>query len=288
MGKQKPNEHNDDHIYFSINEVAKQIDVVPATIRNWEKQGLFTARRSVNGYRVFDFNDLERLRVIKQRSKDERMGMNAIRMMYGGDISSQPAERKESAVSKKLLSKKWKEYRQQHGYLLDEVAKETGISASYLSKIENCQANASLEVLQKLAAFYGESLLYYVAPVESENSLVRKDEGEKFSIGEGIIVESVTGLRDNFLSTMIYTAEQGAGSAEASIHSGEEYIYLLAGKLEFKIGENTYTLRPGDSLSFRSRDPHSWRNIGKRTARMLWIYTSGAGAAVNTGTAETQ
>ncbi len=40
-------------VFFSITEVARQIGVVPATIRNWEKQGLFTARRSDNGYRIY-------------------------------------------------------------------------------------------------------------------------------------------------------------------------------------------------------------------------------------------
>lgn len=64
-----------DQVTFSIYEVAEQIGVVPATIRNWEKQGIFTSKRTPNGYRIFDFHAIEYLKKIKQYSKDENMGI---------------------------------------------------------------------------------------------------------------------------------------------------------------------------------------------------------------------
>jgi len=277
MCKDNDGEKND-NIYFNINEIAKQIGVVPATIRNWEKQGLFTARRSSNGYRIYDFRDLEILRTIKQYSKDENMGINAIRMIYHSQPQNALRSQQEATVSKQLLSEKWKEYRQQHGYLLDDVAKAVGISPSYLSKIEHGQANVSLEVLEALAKFYGESLLYYVGETDNESHIVKKHQGEAFAIGiPGVTVESVVALRQNVINTLIYTAEPGSGSAGVSVHSGEEYIYLLSGRVEFTLGEDEkYILEPGDSLCYPSHKPHMWKNTGKRTARILWVYTHGS------------
>jgi len=154
-----------DELYFTINQVAKEIGVVPATIRNWEKQRLFTAKRTKNGYRIYSMGDIEKLRNFKQYSKDERMGINAIRMLYGTEEESglpQKETRGAVEVSKKLLSQKWRECRLSRGYLLEEVAQAIGISAFYLSKIENVQANVSYDILQKRAEFYGENILYYV------------------------------------------------------------------------------------------------------------------------------
>ena len=54
-----------DDVLFNINQVAKMLGVVPATIRNWEKNGLFVAKRKSNNYRVFDFDDIELLKKIK-------------------------------------------------------------------------------------------------------------------------------------------------------------------------------------------------------------------------------
>ncbi|MCL2579628.1 MAG: helix-turn-helix domain-containing protein [Oscillospiraceae bacterium] len=264
---------SEDNIYFNINTVAKKIGVVPATIRNWEKQGLFVARRSANGYRIYDFKDLDTLQSIKQLSKDENMGINAIRMMY----KAQPYTEREVAVSRRLLSEKWRESRQKRGDLLDDVAKAVGISPSYLSKIENGQANVSLEVLESLAKFYGESLMYYVGEPESESHIVRKNQGETFTVGvPGVTVESVVALSNSPMNAMVYTIEPGSGRSDVSIHSGQEYVYLLSGRMEFVLDEaDRYTLDPGDSLCYPSHRPHTWMNIGKRTAKVLWVYTHG-------------
>jgi DNA-binding transcriptional MerR regulator/quercetin dioxygenase-like cupin family protein len=265
-----------DGVFFTIAEVANQIGVVPTTIRNWEKQGLFVAKRSESGYRIYSMADIEYLRGIKRHSKDEGFGISAIKKLYTRPVNHIIPQKKEEEeqVSKKLLSQKWKDCRMQRGYLLDDVAQKIGISSSYMSKIENGQANVSYAVLQKLAAFYGENILYYISDSEVENHLVRKDEGEVFSIGiDGISVESVVSLKKHTLSSMIYTAEPGTGRMSPSSHSGEEFIHVLAGRVSIMLREQEYILKSGDSLSFRSTEPHSWYNYGKTQARILWVYT---------------
>ena len=65
---------HDDNINFSINQVAKMIGVVPATIRNWEKYGLIEAKRSSNNYRRFSLDDINTLKKIKEYSIDKKNG----------------------------------------------------------------------------------------------------------------------------------------------------------------------------------------------------------------------
>ncbi|MDR1920723.1 MAG: MerR family transcriptional regulator, partial [Candidatus Adiutrix sp.] len=96
---------NQDELYFKIADVAHQIGIVPATIRNWEKQGLFQAKRSEKGYRVYDLDDIEQLRSIKQLSKDKSMGINAIRMFRRRnpeETGRAGAGGREAVVSKRL------------------------------------------------------------------------------------------------------------------------------------------------------------------------------------------
>ena len=54
-------------------------------------------------------------------------------------------------------------------------------------------------------------------------------------------------------------------------HPGEELVYLLEGRLEFVVNEQRYCLEPGDSLHFRTQQPHSWRNPGTKDAVALWM-----------------
>lgn len=275
------NDTIDSGIFFTINEVAKQVGVVPATIRNWEKAGLITIRRSSNGYRIFDLQDIAFLKKLKHKSKDENFGINGLKLLCqdkcatGIPQTRSAPEPFQQNVSKRLLGAKWREYRLKRGYNLEDVANSVGISASYLSKIENEQANVSYEVLQKVAEFYGENLLFYLTDTEESSNLVKKGSAESFEIGiPGLRVESVIALRNHTMSALIYTAEPGSGHIQNSAHNGEEFIHIITGKIEFVLNDTEkYMLSAGDSMCFNSAISHRWRNMGSRTAKFLWVYT---------------
>lgn len=270
---------NQDELYFTITDVAKQIGVVPATIRNWEKQGLFTAARTDSGYRVYSVNDIELLHNIKRYSKDENMGIKAIRMLCAPreDLISRTRSGppSEATVSKKLLSRKWKEYRLARGYLLEDVANAAGISTSYLSMIENDQTrNVSFKVMQRLAEFYGESILYYVNEAENDHPQVKSGEGEVFSIGvEGVLVQSISARKGYTLSPMLYTVQAGAGRRGPVTHHGDEFMYILKGHIRVNLEDKEFDLKTGDSFSFHSSESHSWYNCGQSEAKIIWVYT---------------
>ena len=64
----------------------------------------------------------------------------------------------------------------------------------------------------------------------------------------------------------------GASSGDRPLeHPGEELVYLVEGTLEFTVGDQVYTLTPGDSLHFRTVQPHAWRNPGSEDAVALWM-----------------
>ena len=72
----------------------------------------------------------------------------------------------------------------------------------------------------------------------------------------------------------LFRISSGAGSGEAYTHEGEEFLYVLRGRLEIALDDGEcYHLRPGDSFYFESDIPHSWVNPGKHEAWVLWINT---------------
>ncbi len=71
---------NDDALYL-LNDAAALLGVAPLTIRKYEKDGLFTARRDLHGARVYSDADIEKLRrLIKQRQ--ERHGLTGVRRRH--------------------------------------------------------------------------------------------------------------------------------------------------------------------------------------------------------------
>ena len=54
-----------DGVLFKRAQAAKELDLTIDTIRNWEMNGLLTVKRKKNGYRVYDSNDIKRLKIIR-------------------------------------------------------------------------------------------------------------------------------------------------------------------------------------------------------------------------------
>jgi mannose-6-phosphate isomerase-like protein (cupin superfamily) len=57
------------------------------------------------------------------------------------------------------------------------------------------------------------------------------------------------------------------------MHEGEEVGYVLSGVLELTVSGVEYLLYDGDSFVYRSEEPHSYRNPGEVTTRVLWVST---------------
>lgn len=259
-----------DELSFNISQAAKMVGVSAATLRNWEKTGLFAPRRSGNGYRYFTIDDVETLKLIHSRAHNG--GVHSRPHLANGGVQNGGRQ----ILSKSLLGEKWKKSRLKLGFSIDYVARQTGISASYVSKIENAQAkNISFKILQTLASFYGEDILYYYRREDADVSpLVRKGEGEPLSNNlPGVSLESLERLPGGRLSIMRFTVDPGCGQLETISHSGEEAVHVLEGSVEFMVQDKRYEMRGGDSLHFNARQRHSWRNQGPGTASMFWVYT---------------
>jgi len=271
------------NMFFSIAEVARMIGVTPTTIRNWEKNSLFVARRGENDYRIYSLEDVETLKRIKHYSLHDKMGIRAIRNILNPPFSSSSMldgtalvpEYEKTPPSRKLLGSKWKEYRVQHKKTLEEVASSVGISTSYLSKIENGQANISYEILERLATYYGKSVLHFFEPEEDERVVIAKGSGEKVHSGlPGIMMEALIARKDHVLFPMMFYVEPGCGSAETHQHNGEEFIYVIKGSFQVTLDyDHQHLMKEGDSIYFKSFDHHSWKNPGAVTAQILWVHS---------------
>ena len=54
-----------DDVFYKRAQAAAELGLTIDTIRNWEMNGLLTVKRKQNGYRVYDSNDIKRLKIIR-------------------------------------------------------------------------------------------------------------------------------------------------------------------------------------------------------------------------------
>ncbi len=271
---------NSENIFFTIQQIARILDVVPGTIRNWEKQELFTARRGENNYRVYDFEDIAFLKRIRNLSIDRRLSYDVIRQMLILDIRQNNSRSKNKSVENKkndrnFLSKKWRQLRIDTGETLEEVSEAVGISPSYLSKIENGRANISYEILERLSEYYNQNILYFFEEESNHRKKIAHKEGTPVKIGlQGVSIWNLIAGENAHIKAMHYFIEPRCGNFHEHSHFGEEFIYVLEGEIKITLNESeVYHLHSGDSFFFHSEERHKWMNPSDKNAQVIWVYS---------------
>ena len=174
------------------------------------------------------------------------------------------------------IGPKIKSLRAENGLSLQAVATMADVSAATIHKIEQGDMVPTITTLLKIAAALQRPIAYFVEEQEHAppTAVIRPDERQDiFTSHTGIHLAGITGPYDEFLVAAAYATVQphaSSGSKPMS-HGGEELVYLVSGTLEFTINGRLHELRPGDSLHFRTYQPHSWRNPGDTTAIAIWM-----------------
>lgn len=163
---------------------------------------------------------------------------------------------------------------------LKDLALQVGLSESLLSKIENDKANPSSATLKKLTDALDTSVDYLFAADDSIVIPVGRRgkrpviDSAAYGRGQGIKMERLIPYsKEHLLQANIHIVAPGGRTHGPISHSGEEMGLVLEGRLQLRIGGRTYRLQAGDSFHFRSELPHSYRNAGRTTIRMLWVNT---------------
>ncbi len=167
-------------------------------------------------------------------------------------------------------------------YSLRQLAEAVGCSESFVSKIENNKVRPSIAMLHSMCSELGINVgTLFAEPEDGTGDVQVLRQGKRRVIhvdpewqGKDITLEQVIPQRAAaLLQANILEVAPGGYSDGLIEHSGEEFSYMLAGKLELIIGKETYHLRTGDSVFFRSPLAHGYRNDGDEIARVLWVNT---------------
>ena len=188
------------------------------------------------------------------------------------------------ASSLSSLGAELRELRKARDLTLKQLSQLAGISLSHLSAIERGAVNPSIDVLNALADglevapswFFarrnGQSPLEQAFVVRRQN---RRDLNTLYGEGPGplgyedaLLSSSIGG--QFYMGLAVYAPNSGTPDDRMQSHEGETHGLVLEGELEMRIGDETITLREGDSYSFDARIPHHARNRTDKICRLVW------------------
>ena len=171
------------------------------------------------------------------------------------------------------IGERIRQMRRRNGLTAQEVARRAGVSAAYLSRLENDKISPTVATLSRLTQAMNESVSRLFAN-HASGPLVRRDMRREVH-NRGVVDYIITPSDLSQLQVMetIVSPNQGSGRTPYT-HNGEvECVLVLDGVLTIWLDGEPYRLRTGDAVTFPCQTPHRWENPGNSSARVLWIVT---------------
>ena len=166
---------------------------------------------------------------------------------------------------------KIKQFRQKAALTQEELADRCELTKGYISQLENDNTNPSIATLEDIVNALGASLSDLFSedcPPEvvfkAENVCVKQNEGYSTT---WLISNSTI----NEMEPILAEIKPDCSTDPDVPHEGEEFGYVLEGKITVVVGKNTYKCSKGDSFYFKSEKTHYLINKGAKTAKILWI-----------------
>jgi len=218
------------------------------------------------------YNDfLDDVTQIARRNEDEAVKEGFDRVKVGEEISAEIGMRIKNA-------------RESRGLSIFDIYLRTDIDVDLLSQIEKGKVTPPLGTVIKLAKALDLKMGYFISGEEGQAyTIVRRDDREVTSRYDskkekyyGYAYESLAPHKtDRYMEPFLVTLEPSETEGERSTHDGQEFIFVLHGKMEVRLGEEIHILEPGDSIYYDSTVPHLVKCHSKETTKILAVLYAG-------------
>ena len=158
----------------------------------------------------------------------------------------------------------------------EELASRADLTKGFISQLENDATSPSIATLKDILDVFGVSMQEFFSDTTDDESVVFGKEMRVQATGDAdrIRVELlVPAAQNREMDPVLLTLEPGEEMDEQPFHEGEEFGYVLLGKLQLKLDDKLYTVKKDECFYFTSDKRHSVKNIGKGPAKILWVVT---------------
>lgn len=171
------------------------------------------------------------------------------------------------------LGSKLKEMRLRKNLTQEELANRCELTKGYISQLENDLTSPSIATLSDLLTALGSDLADFFREEAEEKIVFTKEEYiEKQS--EGMLwTWVIPNAQKNMMEPVLVELEAGAETPEDVPHEGEEFGYVLEGRIAVVIAGRSKPVKKGESFYYSAGKAHCIVNKGKGKARFLWVST---------------
>lgn len=168
---------------------------------------------------------------------------------------------------------KIKRLRVANSLTLEELANRCELTKGFLSQVERNLTSPSISTLEDILEALGTNLREFFDE--------RDDEQVIFSTKDYFINEQdlytisyiVPNAQKNDMEPIYVELQKGAKTVEIEPHEGQEFGYVLAGKVQLHYGDQVYSLKKGQTFYIKGDKNHFLTNEDQTVAKVIWVST---------------
>jgi transcriptional regulator with XRE-family HTH domain len=188
------------------------------------------------------------------------------------DMTYSPADPADPAPEITGFGIRLRELRRRAGLTLESAAARVGLSPAHLSRLETERRQPSLPVLLGLSRAYATTVAELLGEESApRDPVVRAGALEPGHAG-GWSYRRV-GVPDRAMQPLRLHIPPAVQDSVVRIHPGEEWLYVLTGRLRLTLGESVHLLDAGDAAHFDSLNPHRLAAASVEGVELLFVHT---------------
>ena len=180
----------------------------------------------------------------------------------------------DAETANRKIGEKIRNLRKQNGLTQQQLADRAELTKGFISQLESGQVSPSVVTLFDLIECLGTTPAEFFKEADSEPTVFRpKDFFEKTDAAGNRTEWIIPCAQSNQMEPILMTIAPKQCLEEDSPHNGEEFGYVLSGKVTVHRGDRKYEAKAGDCFYFEADKIHFLENPGNREAKLIWVST---------------
>lgn len=153
------------------------------------------------------------------------------------------------------VRRRLRELRTQQGLTLQDVADSANIDVSTLSRLESGKRRLALDHLPRLATALSVSTDDLLRVPEATDPRVRGSSHTRDGVTYWPLTRAPTAGGVHTYKVRV-SARRNKPPTSLPVHEGQEWMYVLSGRLRLILDDRDFTIKPGEAVEFSTWTPH--------------------------------
>ena len=156
---------------------------------------------------------------------------------------------------------------------LEELANRSELTKGFLSQLERDLTSPSIATLENILEALGTNLKDFFSEDEDEQIVFSKDDFFENTQDDYKISYIIPNAQKNEMEPILIELKEDKKSMEIDPHDGEEFGYVIQGKVTLVNGEEEYDVKKGETFYLKGNLPHYIINKNDTLAKVIWVST---------------